>query len=51
MSKTYKHKDLKSLLWKAAQAPTVQEFDAVIEEMREVVCTMVIDDGRQAALG
>ena len=36
MHKSFKHKDLKSLLWKAARAPTVNEFEGAMKEMREL---------------
>ena len=34
MSKTYKHPNLKKLLWKAARASTEKEFNAAMEEMK-----------------
>ena len=31
----FKHKALHNLLWKAARAPTVQEFDTVMSELKK----------------
>jgi hypothetical protein len=40
--KRFPNKELKKLLWKAAQAITVPEFNAILEDMRKIKPTAVI---------